>query len=111
MAESQDTSSLLSADPSYLALLGLAPPGDLAPDPARHQQPGPPHCPPLVSAVSPGQSELAVGWLRSAQHWLQADISLILWDLGLGRYERNLVSKQCNATSQLCTLVQFEWSK
>ena len=111
MADSQDTTSLLSADPRYLALLGLAPPGDLGPDPARPQQPGPPQHPPLVSAVSAGQAELAVGWLRSAQHWLQADISLILWDLGLGRYERDLVSKQCNATSQLCTLVQFEWAK
>ena len=102
----QEKSSLLSADPSYLALLGLAPPDDDGLPPADH----PPH-PPLVSAVAPGQAELAVGWLRSAQHWLAADISLTLWDLGLGRYERELVSKQCNATSQLCTLVQFEWSK
>ena len=103
--ESQEKSSLLSADPSYLAKLGLSPAddGDRAPDHPQH--------PPLVSAVAPGQAELAVGWLRSAQHWLTADISLTLWDLGLGRYERDLVSKQCNATSQLCTLVQFEWSK
>ena len=104
----QEKSSLLSADPSYLALLGLASPdddGDITPDPDH-----PPH-PPLVSAVAQGQAELAVGWLRSAQHWLAADISLTLWDLGLGRAERDLVSKQCNATSQLCTLVQFEWSK
>ena len=70
-----------------------------------------PQHPPLVSAVEPGQAELALGWLRSAQHWLATDITLMLWDLGLGRYERDLVSKQCNATSQLCTLVQFDWSK
>ena len=75
--------------------------------------------PALVSAVAAGQSELALGWLRSAQHWLgQADMvstgsvnMLVLWDLGMSRYERELVNKHCNTSVPQCSIIHFDWSR
>ena len=63
-----------------------------------------------------GQSELALGWLRSAQHWLgpeqQVSVNmLVLWDLGMSRYERELVTKHCNTSSPPCSIVHFDWSR
>jgi len=96
---------LLSANPTHLTLLGLLP-DDPPPVSASSTAVGTA----LVTAVEAGQADLALGWLRSAQHWLQTDdIHLVLWDLGLGKYERQMIMKQCNNSYPPCTVKQFEW--
>ena len=99
-APAQDPASLLAANPTQLAELGLLEPA-----------PAPPLAPPLVSAVEAGQAELALGWLRSAEHWLGAGEAVVVWDLGLGRVEREAVASHCNSSLLHCSLLQFDWAR
>jgi len=96
----EDPVSLLAANPTQLAELGLLEPA-----------PAPPPAPPLVSAVEAGQAELALGWLRSAEHWLGAGVAVVVWDLGLGRVEREAVAAHCNSSLLHCSLLQFDWAR
>ena len=73
--KSLDLASLTDSSP------GLAP----VSGPASPASPPPQSQPPLVTAVAPGQTDLALGWLRSAQHWLGGEVTVEVWDLGLTR--------------------------
>jgi len=101
--------NLLAPNPVYLTKLGLAGPGwpQLYPQGSwlvaeRASQPS------LVSCVEPGQAELGLGFIRSATHFLP-DTSLVLYDLGVSRYERELLQRSCNTT--LCSFLQFDYSQ
>lgn len=61
--------------------------------------------PALVTAVEPGQGELAVGFVKSAVHFLP-ETSILVYDLGVSRYETEILLKYCNTSS--CTIVQFD---
>lgn len=98
----------LAPDPSYLTVLGLSGPGWPLLHPhgswlvaGRASQP----C--LVTAVEPGQAELGLGFVRSARHFLP-DTTVLMYDLGLSKYEKELLVKSCNSTT--CTLLNFEFS-
>jgi len=107
---SDETSpDLLAPNPIYLTTLGLSGPGwpQLYPLGSwlvadRASQPS------LVSAVEPGQAELGLGFIRSANHFLP-DTSLLLYDLGLARYEKELLQRNCNTS--LCSLLQFDYTQ
>ncbi|XP_023334208.1 uncharacterized protein LOC111705776 [Eurytemora carolleeae] len=61
----------------------------------------------VVSGVEPGTANLVPGFVRSlAQH--QPDASILIYDLGASRYEKELMNKICN--SSLCTITEFEFS-
>jgi len=103
------STDLLSPSPVYLATLGLSGPGwpQLYPHGSwlisqRTTQPT------LVSAVESGQAELALGFIRSTNHFLP-DTNLLLYDLGVSRYEKELLARSCN--SSLCSLLQFDYSQ
>jgi hypothetical protein len=98
--------SALAEDPAHLASLGLEGPGwpVLYPGGAWLAG-GRASDPSLVSAVEPGQAELGLGLVRSAQHFLPAT-SLLLYDLGLGGYERELLQRSCNSST--CSLIQVD---
>lgn len=105
----EDSVSLsLAPEPWQLASLGLEGPGwpVLYPQ-GQWLQEGRASDPCLVSAVEPGQAELGLGLLRSAAHFLPST-SVLLYDLGLGRYERELLHSQCNSST--CSLIQFDFS-
>ena len=85
MADSRP--SLPAPGPALLARLGLTSQSQ----PAR--SPGPPPPPLLLSAVHPGQTELALGFLQSAQHFTP--------ELGVQLYEVRWNS-QCTAIHMLC---------
>jgi len=87
----------LAPDPSLLTLLGLS--GPLVP--VKASQP----C--LVTGVEPGQAELGLGWVRSARHFLP-DTTVQLYDLGLSKYERELLVSHCNSST--CNLHTFEFT-
>ena len=105
----EDDSSLhLASDPTHLSALGLEGPGwpRLYPR-GDWLAEGRASDPSLVSAVEPGQVNLALGLLRSARHFLPST-SLLLYDLGLARYERELLQASCN--SSLCSLIPFDFA-
>lgn len=106
--DEEDSSHSLAQDPTHLLQLGLQGQGwpVLYPE-GSWLSSGRATDPCLVSAVQPGQAELGLGLLRSAQHFLPFT-SVFLYDLGLGRYERELLVKQCN--SSLCSLIQFDFN-
>lgn len=108
IADEDDSSPSLIKDPTRLASLGLEGEGwpVLYPK-GQWLVNGRATDPSLVSAVEPGQAELGLGLVRSVQHFLPST-SVFLFDLGLGRYERELIQRYCNSSS--CSLLQFDFN-
>lgn len=107
--DSEELSSpSLVADPTHLSSLGLEGPGlpVLYPEGPWLAQ-GRATDPCFVTAVEPGQGELGLGLVRSAQHFLPST-SLLVFDLGLGKYDRERIEKNCNSTT--CSLHTFDFS-
>lgn len=61
----------------------------------------------VVTGVEPGRAEFVPGFQRSVSQYLP-DSPILMYDLGLTRYEKALVSQTCNST--LCTVVEFQFS-
>jgi len=98
----------LAGSPQHLASLGLQGPGLplLYPQGPWLAQ-GRASDPTIVSALEPGQGELGLGLVLSVRHFLPAT-SLVLYDLGLGRGEREVLERHCNSST--CSLHTFDFS-
>ena len=97
----ESSPDLLAPNPVYLTTLGLTGPGwpQLYPQGSwlvaeRASQPS------LVSCVEPGQAELGLGFIRSANHFLP-DTSLVLYDLGVSRYYQIIISTSHHISLQV----------
>lgn len=64
--------------------------------------------PVIVSAVTNGREGEAVNFVRNTQYILP-NLTVILYDLGLTRNERDLLSHYCN--SSMCLIRDFEFGK
>ena len=102
------SSPSLVADPTHLSSLGLEGPGlpVLYPEGPWLAQ-GRATDPCLVTGVEPGQGELGLGLVKSAHHFLPAT-SLLVFDLGLAKYDRDRLEKHCNSTT--CSLHTFDFA-
>jgi len=102
------SSPSLVADPTHLSSLGLEGPGlpVLYPEGPWLAQ-GRATDPCLVTGVEPGQGELGLGLVKSAHHFLPAT-SLLVFDLGLAKYDRDRLEKQCNSST--CALHTFDFA-
>ena len=102
------SSPSLVADPTHLSSLGLEGPGlpVLYPEGPWLAQ-GRATDPCLVTGVEPGQGELGLGLVKSAHHFLPAT-SLLVFDLGLAKYDRDRLEKHCNSTT--CALHTFDFA-
>lgn len=107
--DSEELSSpSLVADPTHLSSLGLEGPGlpVLYPEGPWLAQ-GRATDPCLVTGVEPGQGEVGLGLIKSAHHFLPAT-SLLVFDLGLAKYDRDRLEKHCNSTT--CALHTFDFA-